>query len=105
MIETLSMIGLIGGLLLLIILTIRGVNVMIAGPLSALFVAIMSGLALFPQLAEPGQADYVASYMQGFSGFIFPGFRSLSSAPSSARSWRIAAPPTAYRTGSSAGWA
>ncbi|MBL4801866.1 MAG: GntP family permease [Emcibacter sp.] len=74
MIEILSMIGLVGGLLLLITLTIRGVNVMIAGPLSALFVAMMSGLALFPQLAEPGQADYVASYMTGFSGFIFSWF-------------------------------
>jgi len=74
MIETLSMIGLIGGLILLITLTIRGMNVMIAGPLSALFVAMMSGLALFPQLADPGQADYVVSYMQGFSGFIFSWF-------------------------------
>jgi len=70
MVEILSMIGLIGGLLSLIILTIRGVNVMIAGPLAALFVAVMSGLALFPQLADPGQADYVVSYMKGFSGFI-----------------------------------
>ena len=74
MVEILSMIGLVGGLSLLIILTIRGVNVMIAGPLAALFVAMMGGLALFPQLADPGQADYVASYMKGFSGFIFSWF-------------------------------
>ena len=72
--ETISMIGLVGGLLLLIILTIRGVNVMIAGPLAALLVAVLGGLALFPQIAEPGQADYVASYMKGFSGFIFSWF-------------------------------
>lgn len=70
MTEILSMTGLAGGLLLLITLTIRGVNVMIAGPLAALFVASLSGLALFPQLAVPGQADFITSYMTGFSGFI-----------------------------------
>ncbi len=64
------MIGLLGGLALLIILTMRGVNILIAGPVSALFVALMSGMALFPQLAGEGEANFVTSYMTGFTGFI-----------------------------------
>ena len=64
------MIGLIGGLALLIILTMRGVNILIAGPVSALFVALMSGMPLFPQLAGEGEANFVTSYMTGFTGFI-----------------------------------
>lgn len=66
----LGMIGLLGGLALLIILTMRGVNILIAGPVSALFVALMSGMALFPQLAGEGEANFVTSYMTGFTGFI-----------------------------------
>lgn len=66
----LGMIGLIGGLVLLIWLTMRGMNLLIVAPLSALFVALMNGLALFPQLADEGAADYLTGYMEGFSGFI-----------------------------------
>jgi H+/gluconate symporter-like permease len=66
----LSMIGLIGGLALLIWLTMRGMNLLVAGPLCALFVAILSGLPLFPQLAGEGEANLVGNYMSGFSGFI-----------------------------------
>ncbi|CAM5188805.1 H+/gluconate symporter-like permease OS=Ureibacillus acetophenoni OX=614649 GN=SAMN05877842_101300 PE=4 SV=1 [Ureibacillus acetophenoni] len=66
----LSMIGLIGGLVLLIWLTMKGVNIIIVGPLSALFVAVLSGMPLFPQLAEEGVANFVTSYMTGFTGFI-----------------------------------
>lgn len=68
--EALSMIGLIGGLALLIILTMKGVNILIAGPISALLVALTSGMPLFPQLAAEGEANYVTSYMTGFTGFI-----------------------------------
>ncbi|MEI4769215.1 GntP family permease [Psychrobacillus sp. FJAT-51614] len=68
--EVLSMIGLIGGLVLLIVLTMKGVNILIAGPISALLVALTSGMPLFPQLAAEGQANYVTSYMTGFTGFI-----------------------------------
>lgn len=64
------MIGLLGGLALLIVLTMKGVNILIAGPISALFVALMSGMALFPQLAGEGEANFVTSYMTGFTGFI-----------------------------------
>ena len=68
--EVLGMIGLIGGLALLIYLTMKGVNILIAGPISALFVALMSGMPLFSQLAAEGDANFVTSYMTGFTGFI-----------------------------------
>jgi H+/gluconate symporter-like permease len=61
----LSLIGLIGGLLLLIVLTIRGMNLFIAAPLCALIVALSSGLPIFI-----GDNNFVVTYMQGFSGFI-----------------------------------
>ncbi|MBL4954683.1 GntP family permease [Neobacillus sp. YIM B02564] len=66
----LSMIGLIGGLLLLIYLTMKGMNLLIAGPLCALFVAVLSGLPLFPQQVGQGEANLVTNYMGGFSGFV-----------------------------------
>ncbi len=68
--EMLSMIGLVGGLALLIYLTMKGMNLLVAGPLCALFVAICSGLPLFPQLVGEGEANFVGNYMTGFSGFI-----------------------------------
>ena len=66
----LSMIGLIGGLALLITLTLKGVNILIGGPVAALFVAVMSGLPLFPQLVAEGAPNFVTSYMTGFTSFI-----------------------------------
>ena len=66
----LSMTGLISGLVLLIVLTMRGMNLLIAAPIAALVVAIFSGMPLFHQLAPEGQTDYITSYMNGFSGFI-----------------------------------
>lgn len=61
----LSMIGLVGGLILLIILTIRGMNLFIAAPLCALIVGLTGGLPIFV-----GDENFVTSYMSGFSGFI-----------------------------------
>lgn len=61
----LSFIGLVGGLLLLIVLTIRGMNLFIAAPLCALIVGLTGGLPIFI-----GDANFVSSYMSGFSGFI-----------------------------------
>lgn len=61
----LSLIGLVGGLALLIVLTIRGMNLFIAAPLCALIVAVTSGLPIFI-----GDINFVETYMQGFSGFI-----------------------------------
>lgn len=71
------MIGLIGGLALLIFLTMRGMNLLIAGPLSALVVAVFSSLPLFPQMVAEGEVNFLGNYMTGFSGFItswFPMF-------------------------------
>lgn len=61
----LSMIGLFGGLALLIYLTIKGFNLFISAPLCALLVAVLSGIPVFL-----GEENFVASYMNGFSGFI-----------------------------------
>jgi H+/gluconate symporter-like permease len=66
----LSLIGLVAGLGLLIVLTMRGMNLFIATPLCALLVALTGDLALLPQLAAKGQTDLVTAYMGGFSGFI-----------------------------------
>jgi hypothetical protein len=52
----LSLIGLIGALALLIVLTIRGMNLFVATPLCALLVALTSGIALLPPLAAEGAA-------------------------------------------------
>lgn len=61
----LSLIGLVGGLALLIVLTIRGMNLFIAAPMCALIVAVTSGLPIFI-----GDLNFVETYMQGFSSFI-----------------------------------
>ncbi len=66
----LSMLGLVGGLALLIFLTIRGMTLFVATPLCALLVALTSGIALLPPLAAAGAPDLISSYMQGFTGFI-----------------------------------
>lgn len=65
-----SMIGLIGGLILLTVLVMRGMNLLVVAPLSAVFVAVLNGLPLFSQLSADGTPDFVTSYMEGFSGFI-----------------------------------
>ncbi|MBM7579186.1 GntP family permease [Jeotgalibacillus terrae] len=70
----LSMIGLIGGLTLLIVFTMRGMNLLVAAPLCALFVALMSGLPLFPQMVEAGEVNFLTSYMGGFTSFIMSWF-------------------------------
>ena len=61
----LSLIGLIGGLCLLIVLTIRGMNLFIAAPLCAIIVALTNHMSIFT-----GDANFVATYMSGFSGFV-----------------------------------
>lgn len=66
----LSMIGLVGALVLLIVLTLRGMNLFIATPLCALVVALTSGLALSPQDAVDGGPNLLGAYMGGFTGFI-----------------------------------
>jgi len=66
---SLSLFGLILGLVLLIVLTIRGMNLMVAGPLCALIVAMTSGIPVFSSGVEE-QADLLTNYMSGFSGFV-----------------------------------
>lgn len=66
----LSLLGLLLGLALLVYLTVRGVELLIAAPLCALLVALTSGFALFPQIAEPGAPAFSAAYMSGFVGFV-----------------------------------
>jgi len=66
----LSMIGLLLGLGLLIWLTMRGVELLIAAPLCALLVAVTSGFDLFPQLAAAGAPSFTDAYMNGFTSFV-----------------------------------
>ncbi|MDT0593972.1 GntP family permease [Glaciecola petra] len=61
----LSLVGLIGGLVLLIVLTIRGMNLFIAAPLCALIVALCNHMPVFA-----GDSNFVVTYMSGFSGFV-----------------------------------
>lgn len=65
----LSILGLIVALALLIYLTVRGMNLLIAAPLCAVLIALSGGLALFPDEAVE-QTNYVSAYMAGFSNFI-----------------------------------
>ncbi|MEM1021486.1 MAG: GntP family permease [Pseudomonadota bacterium] len=66
----LSAVGLVGGLALLIVLTVRGVNILIAAPICAALVALTSGLAWLPPLAAQGAPDFATSYMAGFTSFF-----------------------------------
>lgn len=65
-----SALGLVGGLALLIILTVRGMNILIAAPLCAALVGLTSGLAWLPPLADSGAPDFATAYMAGFTGFF-----------------------------------
>lgn len=66
----LSMIGLLLGLALLVWLTMRGMELLIAAPLCALLVALTSGFEPFPQLAGGGAPSFTQAYMTGFAGFV-----------------------------------
>ncbi|MCP1339335.1 SLC13 family permease [Idiomarina sp. M1R2S28] len=61
----LSMIGLVGGLVLLIVLTLKGVNLFISAPLCAFIVALCSGVPLLT-----GEVNFVSAYMDGFASFV-----------------------------------
>lgn len=65
----LSFFGLFAALALLVVLTLRGVSLFLATPVCALIIALTSGIALLPPLAENGSA-LTSLYMEGFSGFI-----------------------------------
>ncbi|MCL9780164.1 hypothetical protein M9194_01805 [Vibrio sp. S4M6] len=63
-----SLLGLIGALALLIYLTIRGMNLLIAAPLTAMIIALTGGLSLMPSGTQ--NHDFIHSYMSGFTSFI-----------------------------------
>ncbi len=63
----LSMIGLIGGLLLLMYLALRGISLFICAPICALIVTIFGGVTVF---ATEGSDSFVRGYMNGFAGFL-----------------------------------
>lgn len=62
----LGVIGLVGGLVILTILVMRGVNLLIAAPLSALFVGVLNGIPLFSQLATGKEMDLLQVIWMGF---------------------------------------
>ena len=66
----LSLFGLLLGLALLVWLTMRGMELLVAAPLCALLVALISGFALFPQLAAAGAPSYTNAYLAGLVGFV-----------------------------------
>lgn len=66
----LSTLGLLGGLALLIILTMRGMNLLLAAPLCAVVVGVLGGMPLLPPLAATGGTDLVSGYMGSFAGFL-----------------------------------
>lgn len=63
----LSLTGLLLGLVLLIWLTMRGVNLFILAPVCALLVALTNGI---PFWQTSGSSDFVHAYMNGFAGFV-----------------------------------
>ena len=67
----LSALGLLGGLGLLIVLTMRGMNLLLAAPLCAAVVALLGGMPLLPPAAAvPGTVDFVTNYMGAFAAFL-----------------------------------
>ncbi|MDC1512731.1 hypothetical protein N8456_01375 [Porticoccaceae bacterium] len=64
-----SLLGLITALAVLILLTMRGVKLLVAAPVSAFVVAVTSAIPVFPgQLGN--DVSFISSYMSGFSGFV-----------------------------------
>lgn len=69
----LSTVGLVAGLGLLIWLTVRGLNILIAAPVCAAIVAGTSGLAWLPvatDAAGGAAANFVGAYTDGFTSFF-----------------------------------
>lgn len=67
---TLEWLGLLGCLALLIVMTMRGLDLLLAAPVCALLLALSYGLPLFPQTAAEGADSFTAAYMTGFTGFL-----------------------------------
>lgn len=65
-----EIIGLFGGLALLVWLTLRGMELLVAAPLCSLLVALTSGLAIFARQGQAATPSFTAAYMSGFCDFI-----------------------------------
>lgn len=65
-----SLLGLLGAVALLVVLTVRGINLFVATPVCALVIALTSHLPMLPQLVQAAEGNLLALYMQGFTGFI-----------------------------------
>ncbi|MFL0803599.1 MAG: GntP family permease [Agarilytica sp.] len=63
----LSIIGLIGGLALLMYLSLKGMNLFFAAPICAFLVAILGDITVFSTV---GADSYMRGYMDGFGNFI-----------------------------------
>lgn len=66
----LGTIGLITGLILLMALAMRGMNLFLAAPISAIYIALMNGMALFATTANPEAVNFSDSFLLGFSSFL-----------------------------------
>ncbi len=64
-----SLFGVLLGLTLLMWLTLRNWNLLLAAPVCALVVALFAQMPLLPLLTDNG-VDLISSYMNGFSGFV-----------------------------------
>lgn len=65
----LGTIGLITGLILLMALAMRGMNLFLAAPISAIYIALMNGMALFSETGSTA-ANFSDSFLLGFSSFL-----------------------------------
>lgn len=63
-------IGLLASLALLIFMTMKGMSPLIAAPLCTFLLAVVSGIAIFPEMVGEGDPSFVSSYMSGFAGFV-----------------------------------
>lgn len=69
--RVLSILGLFAGLGLLVWLTLRGTELLVAAPLCALLVALASAHPVIPELAGSATGPaFTTAYLEGFSGFI-----------------------------------
>lgn len=63
-----SMIGLVLALILLMVFTIRGMNLIISAPLCAMVVALTGRIKIIP--TDNDSMSFVTVYMDGFAGFL-----------------------------------
>ncbi|WP_086931034.1 GntP family permease [Agarilytica rhodophyticola] len=63
-----SMIGLVLALILLMVFTIRGMNLLISAPLCAIVVALTGRIKIIP--TDNDSMSFVTVYMDGFAGFL-----------------------------------